>query len=384
MARAQEWWQGADEDQRADQAYAANFAKAARWARDDDDYGSMGTATTTANKFGVDAGELHGYLNSDPATQAAIVSRMNDRIMPWRQGENGPDQSEYPQMPRLIDDLSPNPILTGQVPNAGSGLTDLLVGGESDYGLEYLLDGGSENNLDISKASQALALQPLTDGQDKFAASMQEGQKTQPELAEPSQMQAADTAAKGNAQVGRDKFQANPTGISSIDINVDTEEALDVDQADEHFDYDSVRLEYLYALRFLPIKSEIESIYDTATEQAKRLVEKHNILALTENDNPKDALRHVIASILLTRRYSSADAKLFMDLNEHAVVRTVRNMSLRALHNPPGHRLMDLFNNKLGREFALAPENESREALEIALEALLEGKLRLRPFKTKP
>jgi hypothetical protein len=106
VARAQDWWQAANDEQIKDQAYAANFSKAARWAQDyDDDHPNFGTVMTTASKFGVQPMELDSYLNGPPEDRDGFISPMNDRIMPWAPGtplvqlpdpNSGPDTDYAP------------------------------------------------------------------------------------------------------------------------------------------------------------------------------------------------------------------------------------------------------------------------------------------------
>jgi hypothetical protein len=89
VANAQDWWQAANDDQIKDQAYAAKFSKAARWARDfgdDNDYSNFGTVMTTASKFDVQPMELNNYLNGATEGRDGFVTNMNNRIMPWAPG----------------------------------------------------------------------------------------------------------------------------------------------------------------------------------------------------------------------------------------------------------------------------------------------------------
>lgn len=44
---------------------------------------------------------------------------------------------------------------------------------------------------------------------------------------------------------------------------------------------------------------------------------------------------------------------------------------------------MDLYNNNVGRRLALDPANRGRQAEEVILEAIQNGKLQTRPFRFK-
>ena len=50
---------------------------------------------------------------------------------------------------------------------------------------------------------------------------------------------------------------------------------------------------------------------------------------------------------------------------------------------PDGDRLMDLFNNNLGRRLALDPANKGRPAEDVVLEAMKKGDAQTQPFKTR-
>lgn len=57
-------------------------------------------------------------------------------------------------------------------------------------------------------------------------------------------------------------------------------------------------------------------------------------------------------------------------------------ISIRGYH--PGDRLMDLYNNNVGRQLALDPRNEGRNDEEVILEALKDGKLQTHYFNVLP
>jgi len=48
--------------------------------------------------------------------------------------------------------------------------------------------------------------------------------------------------------------------------------------------------------------------------------------------------------------------------------------------NEPGERLMDLYNNEMGRNLAQDPANSTRSAEEVVLEALRNGRLQVQPM----
>ncbi len=54
----------------------------------------------------------------------------------------------------------------------------------------------------------------------------------------------------------------------------------------------------------------------------------------------------------------------------------------RSVANPTPERLMDLYNNKVGRDLAADPDNTGRDGREVIREAIRDGKLRTKPFET--
>jgi hypothetical protein len=88
------------------------------------------------------------------------------------------------------------------------------------------------------------------------------------------------------------------------------------------------------------------------------------------HNNEADAFRHAYWSFETTRRVGPEAAKTFGDAHE------------RGDSNPIPERLMDLYNNKVGRDLAADPTNADRDGHEVIREAIREGKLRTKPFET--
>ena len=81
-----------------------------------------------------------------------------------------------------------------------------------------------------------------------------------------------------------------------------------------------------------------------------------------------DAYRHAYWSFRMARELGADQAKEVGDAYE------------RRFRNRHGPMLMDLYNNRVGRELALDPLNQNRSADEVVSEALAAGKLRAFPF----
>ncbi|NVK20145.1 MAG: hypothetical protein HWE30_15715 [Methylocystaceae bacterium] len=103
---------------------------------------------------------------------------------------------------------------------------------------------------------------------------------------------------------------------------------------------------------------------NTANEVTSKLfkgVKPHN--------NEADAFRHAYWSYLMTQNIGADKAKHAG--NSHEITE----------ENTEGERLMDLYNNRIGRQLALDPKNKGRPAEEVIREAIKDGKLRTSPFK---
>ena len=87
-------------------------------------------------------------------------------------------------------------------------------------------------------------------------------------------------------------------------------------------------------------------------------------------NNEADAFRHAYWSFEVARQIGPDAAKEFGDAHE------------RSDPNPIPERLMDLYNNKIGRDLAADPRNADRDAREVIREAIREEKLRTNPFRT--
>lgn len=81
-----------------------------------------------------------------------------------------------------------------------------------------------------------------------------------------------------------------------------------------------------------------------------------------------DAFRHAYWSYRMTQYFGAAVAKKIGDAHE------------RSGDNLPGERMMDLYNNDVGRSLAQVPENRDRDPREVIGDAMRQGLLRLSPY----
>lgn len=90
------------------------------------------------------------------------------------------------------------------------------------------------------------------------------------------------------------------------------------------------------------------------------------------HNDPGDAFRHALWSYKLTRLLGPERAKDFTDSHE------ISNPNSR------GERLMDLYNNEVGRRLAAGSAGQQRSDEEVVLEALKRGELQQKPFSVLP
>ena len=90
-----------------------------------------------------------------------------------------------------------------------------------------------------------------------------------------------------------------------------------------------------------------------------------------KHNDDADAFRHAYFSYTLAGLVGSDTAKEIGDAHEISAP------------NPSGERLMDLYNNSVGRDLNDDPDSKWKLPSEVIQDALSEGKLKTSPFKTK-
>ncbi|MCG8543939.1 MAG: hypothetical protein MJE12_06990 [Alphaproteobacteria bacterium] len=90
------------------------------------------------------------------------------------------------------------------------------------------------------------------------------------------------------------------------------------------------------------------------------------------HNNDADAFRHALWSYKLTKELGPEVAKQLADSLEIS------------FPSPAGDRLMDLFNNNVGRRLAMDPKNRDLPDEEVIMKALREGKLQTEFFRVRP
>lgn len=107
-----------------------------------------------------------------------------------------------------------------------------------------------------------------------------------------------------------------------------------------------------------------KSAANAATKAAKDEYGKENP---SLGDGDGDAFRHALWAYKMAKEIGDGPAKAFGDAHERD-------------DRPDGERLMDLYNNALGRQLAADPNNQGRPDEDVIREAIRAGKLQTRPF----
>ena len=84
-------------------------------------------------------------------------------------------------------------------------------------------------------------------------------------------------------------------------------------------------------------------------------------------NDAEDAFRHAYASYMSAAFFGNSEAKALGDAHERSAV------------NRWGERIMDLYNNHVGRMLAADPSNHQRDPAVVIMDALIQGKLLLQP-----
>ncbi len=97
---------------------------------------------------------------------------------------------------------------------------------------------------------------------------------------------------------------------------------------------------------------------------------KRNFPTAKKHNDEADAFRHAYFSFEMTQHLGVDAAKRFGDAHEISGP------------NHPDERMMDLYNNHVGRQLAKDPANIGKSPEQVVMEALRAGRLRTRPYPT--
>ncbi len=149
-------------------------------------------------------------------------------------------------------------------------------------------------------------------------------------------------------------------------ITVKTEEELSEKEIYREFDFNPEGPgDFVHFFRNPFMANDI----DKQATNAQNVTAKHYPHVIPHN-NEADAFRHAYWSYEMALKYGLEMAKEIGDGHEITG------------ENPLSERAMDLFNNRVGRELALDPNNKGQGAEDVIIKAIKDGKLRLKPFNT--
>ncbi len=139
------------------------------------------------------------------------------------------------------------------------------------------------------------------------------------------------------------------------------------------------------AITRIPNIFRLNLVSGKATKAAKRLFPGTASL-----DSERDAFRHAYWSYLMSEAFGPSFAKDIGDGHERRSLRQFlkgvdprTNVPPGELRRDIGSQLMDLYNNHIGRELFREFGKSGRDAEEIVMEALKQGRLQLKKFKIK-
>ena len=113
--------------------------------------------------------------------------------------------------------------------------------------------------------------------------------------------------------------------------------------------------------RIFPTGFTADGLADDAEEKTAEQIRKGRFPKAGIGGGAADAFRHTYWSYRMTEDVGPDAAKRFGDAHEITEP------------GPDGDRLMDLYNNNLGRRLALDPANQGRPAEDVVLEAIKNG-----------
>ncbi|HEU0070938.1 MAG TPA: hypothetical protein VFS04_06565 [Alphaproteobacteria bacterium] len=178
-------------------------------------------------------------------------------------------------------------------------------------------------------------------------------------------------------------------GSVDIDLTPPTDEAVDPQAMHAMLDYDpNGDSEAVLSLSDLQNAARVGLNAHVAFQSTEEL-----FVGLPTHNTPADAFRHAYWNFVMMRgrisssgEYGPEKVKKFTDAHEvEKVQETYADIRGREYGSQSeDERLMDLYNNEVGRRLALLPENRHVDPRKIILRALAEGKLQTRKMTIMP
>ncbi len=154
-----------------------------------------------------------------------------------------------------------------------------------------------------------------------------------------------------------------------------TDDPIDADELEEALSYGEFGLGDVgnAVLRGPVITSKVNELRSKVSEETTRRFPNG-----TGHNDEADAYRHALWSFKMARDISPHAAKQIGDGHER---KPLGSYSYEGLESAPrGEKLMDLYNNRIGRDLERKFRDDPRPAEDIVMEALRAGRLQTRPF----
>ncbi|MBL6935944.1 MAG: hypothetical protein ISR48_11085 [Alphaproteobacteria bacterium] len=181
-------------------------------------------------------------------------------------------------------------------------------------------------------------------------------------------------SASGGENGGSDQDQSKGGADPSEKVGPPTDKPVDRDAMYKELGFDPKgpgKGEVVFAVKNPVAAAIARDLGKASYDQAIAEVRSGKFTKESLQDGPADAFRHALWNYKMTQKIGSDAAKGAADAHEVSDP------------NNDGERLMDLYNNRIGRELALDPANKGRPAEEVIHEAIRKGNLQLQPFNTQ-
>ncbi|MDE0540325.1 MAG: hypothetical protein OXH94_16545, partial [Rhodospirillales bacterium] len=154
-----------------------------------------------------------------------------------------------------------------------------------------------------------------------------------------------------------------------------TDDPIDADRLEEALNYGEFGLGDVgnAVLRGPVVTSKVNELQTKVSEETMRRFPN----GIGHNDEA-DAYRHALWSFKMAREIGPNAAKRIGDGHERKPLGSYPHKDFEPA--PRGERLMDLYNNRIGRDLEQEFRDDPRSAEDIVMEALQAGRLQTRPF----
>jgi hypothetical protein len=175
---------------------------------------------------------------------------------------------------------------------------------------------------------------------------------------------------------------ANPAGKNRPLLTPTTTKPVNIADAHKEFNFNAEGAKEEITAILNPYDAYRANELSYSVPEKVRKLQDDRKLPPEGRNNETDAVRHTLWNYEMTKTFGAKEAKKIGDAHERGAIRNIFKKDGSG-PNDESERLMDLHNNKVGRELALDPKNKARSSTDVVLDALKKGKLRTKPFKVQ-